>query len=97
MHKNAVEHMLEAELDAHLENVKHEPTTTGNYRNGHSKKTIKSSFGEAEITVPRDRQGSFEPVLVPKRHNENMFNFVLNQDNFHTQFGILPMKARTSA
>lgn len=69
MHKRAVEHMLEAELDAHLDNEKHEKTKEGNYRNGHGAKKIKSSFGETEIKVPRDRSGSFEPVLVPKRHN----------------------------
>lgn len=69
MHKKAVEHMLDAELDAHLDNEKHQRTTTGNYRNGHSKKAIKSSFGEADIQVPRDRDGSFDPVLVSKGHN----------------------------
>ena len=69
MHKRAVEHMLDAELDAHLDNEKHEKTTTGNYRNGHGTKKIKSSFGESQIKVPRDREGSFEPALVPKRHN----------------------------
>ncbi|AWG24483.1 IS256 family transposase [Flavobacterium kingsejongi] len=69
MHKRAVEHMLEAELDAHLDNGKHEKTTDGNYRNGHQIKKIKSSFGESEIKVPRDRESNFEPALVPKRHN----------------------------
>ena len=42
MHKRAVEHMLEAELDAHLDNQKHEKTKEGNYRNGHGIKKIKS-------------------------------------------------------
>ena len=69
MHKRAVEHMLEAELDAHLDNQKHEKTKEGNYRNGHGIKKIKSSFGESEIKVPRDRDGSFEPALVPKKQN----------------------------
>ena len=69
LHKKAVEHMLNAELDSHLDNSKHEKTANGNYRNGHGTKKIKSSFGESEIKVPRDREGSFEPVLVPKRHN----------------------------
>lgn len=69
LHKKAVEHMLDAELDSHLDNSKHEKTANGNYRNGHGIKKIKSSFGESEIKVPRDREGSFEPVLVPKRHN----------------------------
>lgn len=69
MHKRAVEHILEAELDSHLENQKHQKSVQGNYRNGHGNKKIKTSYGEDEITVPRDRQGSFEPALVPKRHN----------------------------
>lgn len=69
MHKRAVEHMLEAELDDHLENQKHQKSIQGNYRNGHGIKTIKTSYGEDQIKVPRDREGSFDPVLVPKRHN----------------------------
>ena len=80
MHKRAVEHMLEAELDAHLDNEKHEKTKEGNYRNGHGTKKIKSGFGESEIKVPRDREGSFEPALVPKRHNiiEGLENIIIS-------------------
>ena len=37
-----------------------------NSRNGHSKKTVQSNHGEMELSIPRDRQGSFESVLVPK-------------------------------
>lgn len=69
MQKRAVEHMLEAELDVHLDHEKHEKSTSGNYRNGHGTKTIKTSLGEQEIKVPRDRNGSFNPMLVPKREN----------------------------
>ena len=61
--------MLGAELDSHLDNTKHEKTTNGNYRNGHGTKKIKSSFGESDIKVARDREDSFEPALVLKRHN----------------------------
>lgn len=61
--------MLEAELDAHLDNEKHDKSLNGNYRNGHTEKKIKTSFGEDLIKVPRDRESSFEPALVPKRHN----------------------------
>ena len=80
MHKRAVEHMLEAELDALLDNEKHEKTKEGNYRNGHGTKKIKSSFGESEIKVPRDRASSFEPALVPKRHNliEGLENIIIS-------------------
>jgi putative transposase len=67
MHKKAVEHMLEAELDVHLDNEKHEKTNDGNYRNGHGTKKIKTTFGEQQIKVPRDRDASFNPMLVPKR------------------------------
>jgi len=80
MHKSAVEHMLNAELDAYLDNEKHEKTKEGNYRNGPGTKKIKSSFGESEIKVPRDRNGDFEPVLVPKRHNiiEGLENVIIS-------------------
>ena len=61
--------MLEAELDTHLDTEKHQRTKDGNYRNGHISKKIKTSYGEEEIKVPRDREGSFEPKLVPKRKN----------------------------
>ena len=69
LHKRAVEQMLEAELDTHLDTEKHQRTKDGNYRNGHISKKIKTSYGEEEIKVPRDREGSFEPKLVPKRKN----------------------------
>ena len=52
MHKRAVEHMLNAELDAHLDNEKHQKTVQGNYRNGHGTKKIKTSFGE-DIKIGR--------------------------------------------
>lgn len=80
MHKRAVEHMLEAELDDHLDNEKHEKSIQGNYRNGHGTKKIKTSYGEDQIKVPRDREGSFNPVLVPKRHNiiEGLENVIIS-------------------
>lgn len=80
MHKRAVEHMLETELDVHLDNEKHQKTSNGNYRNGHGTKKIKTSFGEDLIKVPRDREGSFEPALVPKRHNiiEGLENIIIS-------------------
>ena len=40
---------------------------TDNSRNGHSTKTMKTSFGEVDIDVPRDRKGEFEPQLVKKQ------------------------------
>jgi putative transposase len=62
------ERALEAELSTHLGYGKHEPRPEGqtNSRNGYSQKTIQGDFGVAEITIPRDRQGEFEPHLVKK-------------------------------
>lgn len=59
--------MLEGELDDHLGYDKHAKSDQSNARNGYGSKTIKTDFGEARIDVPRDRDGSFEPVIVPKR------------------------------
>ncbi len=64
-----VERCLNAEMEHHLEEERSEPAEEGtarNRRNGHSKKTIKSEFGQAEIAIPRDRNGAFEPVIVAK-------------------------------
>ena len=61
--------MLEGELDAHLGYDKHEKNTKSNARNGFSSKKIKTSFGESEIQVPRDREASINPIIVPKRQN----------------------------
>ena len=62
--KRLIERALAGELKAHLK----EQAEAGqnNSRNGHSKKTVQSNHGEMELSIPRDRQGSFEPVLVPK-------------------------------
>lgn len=62
--KRLVERALAGELNHHLENNVDE--TGQNSRNGHSKKTVQSDHGELELSIPRDRDSSFEPVLVPK-------------------------------
>jgi putative transposase len=66
--KSLVEAAMNAELDHHLGYVKHEkkPLNTNNGRNGHGTKKLKGEFGEAEISVPRDRDSSFEPKIVAK-------------------------------
>ena len=66
--KALIERALGAELTAHLGYEKGDPAGrgTGNIRNGYSKKTLQTEDGAFEIEVPRDRQGSFEPQLVPK-------------------------------
>ena len=66
--KALIERCLSAELDVHLVEEKADASIDRpkNRRNGHSKKTIKGEFGEAEIGIPRDRNGAFEPQLIPK-------------------------------
>jgi putative transposase len=63
-----LETALNAELDEHLGYTKHEksPTRKNNTRNGKSSKTLKGDHGEVEIGVPRDREASFTPQIVPK-------------------------------
>lgn len=63
--------MLEAELDTELGYEKHDvkKKTTTNSRNGKTKKTVTSEYGEMEISVPRDRNGEFEPVIVKKHQS----------------------------
>lgn len=67
--KRAIEKMLEGELDGHLGYEKNEQSDSKNARNGYGKKKIKTSYGEAEIKVPRDRDSSFNPMIVPKRES----------------------------
>ncbi|MBP2117225.1 transposase-like protein [Cohnella lubricantis] len=68
-----LQEMLEAEMDTHLGYGKHDVQNkqTSNSRNGKSKKTITSEYGEQEISVPRDRQGEFEPLVV-RKHQSNV-------------------------
>lgn len=69
LHKRGLEAMLEGELDAHLGYDKHAKSDSSNARNGHIVKNIKTDFGEQQIKVPRDRDSSFNPMIVPKRKN----------------------------
>ena len=66
--KGLLERALQAELTDHLGHEKHDPVTTkgGNARNGSSKKTIKGEFGKMPIEIPRDRDSSFEPLIIAK-------------------------------
>jgi len=66
--KDTLQGILEAELDNHLGYEKHsiEGNNTGNSRNGYSKKTLKTRFGETELSVPRDRNAEFEPKIIKK-------------------------------
>ena len=74
--KRGIEKMLEGELDAHLDYEKHQISNNNNSRNGYTSKRVKTSLGESHIKVPRDRDASFNPMLVPKR--ANMFDGLEN-------------------
>lgn len=65
----AVSQMLEGELDGHLGYSKHTRSDEKNSRNGHTTKKVRGDQGAVEIQGPRDREGSFNPILVPKRKN----------------------------
>ena len=64
-----LEAALEAEMDEHLGYDKHDPAgrNGGNSRNGRRGKTLLTEVGPVDIAVPRDRDGTFTPVIVPKR------------------------------
>lgn len=59
-------------MNSHLgyENNNHGAKLTSNRRNGYTSKKIKTSSGEVDIKVPRDRDASSEPKLVPKRQKD---------------------------
>ena len=65
----SIEQMLEAEMDEHLGYDKNSVlgNNSGNSRNGYNRKTVHSDYGAAEIAVPRDRNGEFEPQVLAKR------------------------------
>jgi transposase-like protein len=67
--KTVLETSLEAELSEHLGYEPHDPAghNSGNSRNGTRTKTVLTEIGPVQIEVPRDRAGTFEPVIVPKR------------------------------
>jgi transposase-like protein len=67
--KEAIQEMLEAEMDNHLGYEKHsaEASSFPNSRNGKTSKKIKTKLGQISIEVPRDRDSSFEPLIVPTR------------------------------
>lgn len=68
LYKQAVEGMLKAEMDEHLGYPKHQikDKTGFNSRNGFSNKVLKTNIGDIPLDVPRDRDSSFDPVIVPK-------------------------------
>ena len=70
--KETIAEFMENGLDAELEEelgysrYDYKNKDTDNSRNGHSSKTLKTSFGEVDIDVPRDRKGEFDPVILKK-------------------------------
>jgi len=66
--KKLVERAMQAEMTDHLGYEKHSPKAakSSNSRNGAYKKTIKGEFGNLDIEVPRDREASFDPIIIPK-------------------------------
>ena len=69
LYKQGIEQFLQAELDEHLGYEKHSISgnNSGNSRNGSFEKTIKSeTFGDLVLNIPRDRNGQFEPQIIPK-------------------------------
>lgn len=67
-----IQMMMNAEFEHHL-GYKHnekKAVRRSNTRNGSYEKTLKTTYGEVPITTPRDRNGSFQPVIVPKRQTD---------------------------
>ena len=78
MMKSALERMLDAEMDHHLDAVRAAseatPPARSNRRNGHSPKTVQGDLGPIPLDTPRDRDGTFEPQLVAK-HQRRLTGF----------------------
>jgi hypothetical protein len=85
-----IERCLQAELSTHLGYEKNQrgEEAQPNHRNGYSRKTLKSDAGEVELAIPRDREGSSDPLLV-KRGQTSLTGFVLRKS-----CGSLPMVSR---
>ncbi|WP_181950786.1 transposase, partial [Sporomusa ovata] len=73
MFRDVLQEIMEAELETELGYVKQERRSddvesgvSKNYRNGYSKKKVKTQLGEVEITIPRDRNGEYEPQIIGK-------------------------------
>lgn len=78
-----IEGSLESELDSELgyEPYDIKNKETDNSRNGHSKKTLRTSMGKVDIEVPRDRNGEFEPKILPKNQtsiSQDMENKIIS-------------------
>ena len=63
-----MQRLLDAELDNHLDYAKYEhKKNSNNSRNGHCKsKQVETKYGSINVKTPRDRNGSFEPIIIEK-------------------------------
>ena len=84
MFRDVIEQVMEVEMEDELGRERCQRSTepegqVRNYRNGYSKKTVKTQLGEIEIKVPRDRQGNYEPKIISKydRNAEGMEDKIL--------------------
>lgn len=70
--KDILQELLEAEMEASIGYAKNnkEGVDTENKRNGYSPKTVKSQYGQFQVDVPRDRNGEFEPMILPKHQRD---------------------------
>jgi transposase-like protein len=100
---NTMEQMLEAELSDHLGYDRYETKgrNSGNNRNGHYERKLRTSNEDVEIQVPRDRKGSFEPQILPRygkntnELEEKILGFYARgistrdiQDSLHEMYGV---------
>lgn len=65
-----IEEMLESEMDEHLGYKEYERSENTDSRNGKKTKKVRSKYGETEIAVPQDRDGTFDPKVVKKRQKD---------------------------
>ncbi|MCI6266115.1 MAG: IS256 family transposase [Erysipelotrichaceae bacterium] len=69
--KDTLQQMMNKEFDESMGYERYDnKTKKSNYRNGTTKKNVKSEFGEFELSTPRDRNGEFEPIIVPKNERD---------------------------
>ncbi len=69
---STIQEMLEAELEDHLgyERYDNQNKSTSNSRNGYRTKKVKSDFWEVQLNIPRDRNGDFQPRVIPNYEND---------------------------
>ena len=69
--KDTLQQMMNKEFDESMGYERYDnKTKKSNYRNGTTRKNVKSEFGEFELSTPRDRKGEFEPMIVPKNKRD---------------------------